>query len=252
MSRGLRIKKSRSMLVSLYTLSGLAALGYLSILIASLFFLVDGLNLGRWGEVLPLFVSSLSFILIAMLLSLPFALALSFYIVAHINSPRANWIEYILRTIDQAPILVMGLFVLTFVKEGWFPLYLVCSFIAVSKLSYRWIKLSNQIPRIQIETAQSLGMNIWQILHQVYLKKFFKMYVGHYFAVACFLFGVVTPFLCLISYNSLNLSLFSVQLFREMGIGSVNLSLMVFLLLTVHCVRLWFDSKAFYQETEHG
>lgn len=251
-SRAFRVKKSGSMLVSLYSLAGIAGLGYLTLIFMVSFNLLSQFSLQSWDEVYILIKQSLNMIGVSLLIALPVTIAITFFIVSNFNSRLSYLLESILRMIDQAPLVIYGVVFLVLFSSQWWVLYVVGSMIVIPKLSYRWIKLSNMVQVSEIETVKSLGMNFWQIVKVLYLRRFIKMYLGHLSSVVCFLFGVVTPFICFIAYKEDYLGSFSVHLFNDLGRRSEKISLMITILLFIQAFRVWFDSKAIYHEVENG
>ena len=246
----LRFKKGHSTQFGVYLLGGFVGLVYLFVLIATGLHLFFHFSFGQVDFFMILMADSLKLILVSMLISLPFALAITFFVLR--GGPFSPNLHGILSLVNQSPLILFGLAFFVVLGERNLGLYLTSSLIACSKLSFRWIQQSRRIPFLWMEAAQALGMNPWQIIKTIYIKKFFISYLGHYLSVAGFLLTLASPFVFFLPFKEGVLPVFSLSFFHELIRGSGSLSMMAFVLFVVHGLRFWFDSRTGFIGMDHG
>ena len=251
-SESLRIKKSRSMLWSLYSLAVAGLFVYALLIFATTLNLWSHFSLETVPLILKLAIKSLSFSSLSVVLALPFCISITFLSLFYRHSKYANIMEAVLRFVDRAPYILYGLFFLILFNGHPWSLPVIAMMVVIPKLSYRWIKLSKRVTELQVDTLKSIGFDVWSLIKILYLKRFFKVYLGHLFSMLCFLFTLVTPFLCFMPLADQLPNHFSVQLFNLLGRGAEGTAGMVVVLLLIHCFRVWFDTQVFYQEVENG
>ena len=246
----LKFKKNHSTQLGVYLLGGFVGLVYLFVLTATGLHLFSHFSFGQMGFFLAQMADSLKLVLISMVISLPFTLAITFFILRE-ESFSSN-LHGILSLVNQSPLILFGLAFFVVLGERNLGLYLTGSLIACSKLSSRWIEQSRRIPFLWKEAAQALGMNPWQILKTIYIKKFFISYLGHYMSVTGFLLTLASPFVFFLPFKEGVLPVFSLSFFHELVQDSGSLSMMAFVLFVVHGLRFWFDFRTGFTGMDHG
>ncbi len=245
-------KRGDSRLLSFYFLGISVVLIYVFLFVMTVFHLAfhfspdEGYALAR-----PL-ISSLKLVMISVLVSLPFALAICLFALISTDFRHIRRMQGFLLFIDRSPLILFGLASFIVLGEKNFSLYFIGSLIACSKISRRWIQQSKGVSSLEFETAQSLGMGLFQIVKTLYLKRFLAFYLGHTLSVAGFLLTAVTPFIYFLPLKEDVFRLFSLSFFTQLGGNSEQLSLMTLILLTVYCLKFWFDSMSGFIEVEHG
>lgn len=249
---GLRIQKSRSMMVSLYSLSGLAFLVALSFLGLMFYHVIVSLQVIDWQNWRQVMIHSIKVVSGALTLALPFACAFTFLTVSWATTRLAPWFKFFNRSFGQAPYLLYGLVFIAFLGLSERSLIYALSFLSVAQLSKRWIRVSEQVKIVEIECMQSLGLNVFRIIYQLYVRRFLTVYLGHLFAVYLSLFVVVTPLLCLDFYFGGNTPLVSLELFRGLLQNSSQAGVFALTLLLIHGLKVLLDSKTSFWEVEFG
>ena len=251
-SSGLRVEKSQSMVLSLFSLSGIALvllILFLLVLFAQLF---SHLSLEKYQEIGFLFPETLLLIFVALVVSLPIATGLTYLAVAWSTSKMAPSLNLFLKFVGEAPALLYGLVFFYYMGAGRWALATTLVLLGATQLSRRWIKLSSRVDILSIESMQSLGFSVWQIIHRLYVKQFLKQYIYHFFSVVCSLFVIVTPFLCIEFYNETSLSWLSLEFYKNLGIDLEKTSLLAFVILIAHAIRVWLDQQTSFWEVEFG
>lgn len=246
------LKRKRSLMLSLYALSSLTAIGYGLLMLGSLVHLLRNSSVGAVAKFFPILANNLALIGLAMVLSLPFALAITIVVVSRMNHTVSSFFRKALLWIDQAPILLFGLFFMVQMGERPFALILTYTVIAVVKISKRWIGLSKTVSGLQLDAASSLGMSRRQILVILYLRLLLKCYVFHFLAVVCLLFTLFTPFLVFYTSSVGPSHLISLELFRRLGQDPKQTASIVFLILIAHLMKVVFDLQAVPKRAENG
>lgn len=244
--------KKQSILVSLYILSGLTGLGYILLFSVSLLHLFGNSSLLGLEKSVHILANNFILIGAAMVLSLPLALVITFVIVSNIHKRLTRVLKDALEWVDQAPILLFGLFLLVFLGATPFTLVLTYSLIAVVKITKRWIRLSNTVTSLQLDAAFSLGMSLRQILFTIYIKRLCRYYAAHFTAVACLLFTLFTPFIVFYNSEFASSHLISLELFRRLGQDPSETASIVFLILIGHLLKVIADFMAVPKQVEHG
>lgn len=250
-SRGQRLTKSHSMMLSLYGLSGLSfavLLTFFLVVVVYGFKSFSGLGLQLVFEkgVFVLFNS-----LLPMLISLPIVLSITFLVVSHSPSRLARPIRLFMYWVGQAPTLLFGFFFFAFFGSTPLSFVLASTALAVAHLSRRWIHLSQKVSLTQVESIKSLGGNVWQILYFLFVKKYFKKFLIHFFAVYFYLFVLVTPFLCIYDGWSGGY-LPAVELYNAISTRSDSTLGLALVIVIAHMIRFCLDHLTSFWEVEYG
>ena len=99
---------------------------------------------------------------------------------------------------------------------------------------------------------QSLGLNIFQLIFHLYIKRFFSIYIGHLLAVFCILFVVVTPLLCLDIEGKNKFSLMSLEFYQNLGVNHSQSAAFALVILLIHGLKVLLDHKTSFWEVEFG
>ena len=249
---GFRIKKSRSMMVSLYTLCGVALLIVATFMVTLMLHIAVHLGQADWSRLFDVFQHSFLSLSVAIVLALPFATAITSLSVLGASSRFAAPLSTLHRFLGQAPYLIYGLVFLILLGGGDWSSILALSFLSVTQLSRRWIGVSAQVQMIEVETMQSLGLNVFGLFVKLYLKRFFVAYLSHLFSVFFSLFVVVTPLICLQRAAEQVPSLVSIELFKSLGENSDQSASFAFVLLLVHGLKVILDYRTSFWEVEFG
>jgi hypothetical protein len=247
---GLRIKKSRSMMMSLYSLSGLTFALALSFVVAMWIQVLRYLPGTLWSHWLDLFYQSFLLITQSLVYSFPVASSLTYLAVVGSTSKWASLLQEFLHRIEQSPTLLYGFIFLTAFGENSFSFVMGLSFLGVARLLSRWTKLSSQVTVMELESMLALGVSRLQIVYHLYAKRYFNLYLGHLFAVVCELFGLVTAFLCF--FPEFSSQYISLKLFADYSLETPQVAALALTLLCLHTLRFVLDRKTSYWEVEFG
>lgn len=250
-SIGFRVKKSRSILISLYSISGVAGLVYLLLFVFSLAYLLPRAVLTD-SSMPNVFYQSIQLTWVALVLALPFAFVITTSILIEGDSKKTLITEKSLSLTYQFPFLLYGTAVLFIFGWSTKSYLFILWLLAVGLLSKRWIHLSRKINVNELEAALSLGMNFVEVLGVIYMGQFFYKYLAHGFVVFCDLLFMVTPFLCIAFYQQSEAPLIAVELFKRIGAGSGDLALFVFIFCIIHLLKFVTDQRISYVEVEHA
>lgn len=245
-----RSKNSRSIMFSLYTLSGTAVL------------LVLAFVFSMWGQVLlrmfggftkqwqELLVQSLALVSQALILSVPLAFAVNYCLIVWGGSRWAKKLREAVRVTGECPELLYGLFLFVLFGGGRLSFCLIAAMLGAARLSNRWLYQSSRVKRVEIESLLALGMGRWQIVYHFFVKRFLVAYVGHLLAVMCEIFILTNPFLIFNKHSQVQfLSLeFLFSDFRY----NPEVAAFAFSILIVHFLKLTLDQKIASREAPIG
>lgn len=251
-SRAFRIKKSKSMLVSLYFLSVLSVIIYVFLFCTFLLNLVQETDLKGFSSLFFGLVQSVKVVFVPSLLVIPFCVFITFFAVDRRRSRLSSLVEKSIKLIDEAPLILYGLFFFLIVKNNFFALSIVVALIAALKLSRRWIHLSKKVSLNELETLKALGFDFLSIFRTLYIKRFHKEYLGHFIAVNCFLLTLLKPFLIFSPQYSRHNSLLTLELYKNLLENEGGTSLIILLLIGIYFVKVFCDGQMDYFEVENG
>ena len=249
---GIRIKKSRSMMFSLYAMSGLTLFLVLSFILDLWFQTLLHLRGQEWAPIVAPLTNSLMVVAIAILLALPLAASLTMLNVIWDTTRWAPRFKKIVQSMEEAPVIIYGAFFLFIFNDFLVGLVLCLGLIACSRLALRWTLLSKKVSLLEMESMQALGLSVTQIIYHLYLKRFFKHYVWHFFAVCLDLFLLVTPVICLVGGRGEGDQLLSTQLLNSVFDDSMGPAPIALILLLFHGLRVLLDQATSYWEVEYG
>lgn len=248
----LRAYKSRSMLISLYSLSGVAVLSMLSLFVFLWIYCLSHLRWSQWGSFSDLFRDSLFVSLVAVLVAIPLSSALTYQGMVWKRTRFERHFTGFIDFITQAPQLIYGTIVLALLGPKPFLIYVIFSFVAIIKLTRRWIILSSQVRLIEIESMQSLGLSLLAVSYYLYVKRFFWCYLQHSVVVLCDLMTLVTPIIFLQNTTNSHQRILSLQFFRQLLSDGELVTVFAFSFLVVHGFRFLLDQKTSFWEVEFG
>ncbi len=246
-----RLNRSRSMMLSLYSLS-FFALGSSLVFLVSLFYhLITRVEWSQRQRLGQLLLESLGYISVAMFWSIPLAVGLTYLAVTWSNTRYALGFSEVLHFVDRTPALILGVVFLYF--SFLQPLYLILVYVllAVSQLSRRWIRLSSRVRSLDIDCMLSLGHNVVGVTLTLYMRQFLFHYLGHLVAVFCNLFVIVTPVFFLKSY-AVSSSVLGLKMYHWLGRDSGAAALFALTVVIFHSLRVFLDRKTSYLEVEFG
>ncbi len=249
---GLRIKKSRSMMLSLYSLSGFA-----SVLVFAFIATLWGRSLAsvfefQWPIINQILGRSILVQSSAILLAIPIAASLTYFSVLLRNTRKAAVFENCLQLVEKMPVLILGVIFLVLLGSGYWSFVFTFTLIATTELNRRWVQVAFKVKVIEIESLQSMGAGILQIIKVLYLKRYLKLFLSHLVAVFCKTFVLVTPVLCFIGFSSDQNHLLPTYLFVSVLAEAPFLSGLVLIILMVHWIRVIIDQKTSFWEVDFG
>ncbi len=249
---GVRIKKSRSMMLSLYSLSGFA-----SVLVFAFIATLWGRSLGslfdfRWHMINEVLQRSLLVQSVALCLAIPLAASLTYFSVFLRNTRKAPVYESCLRFVENLPVLILGVIFLVLLGGEYWSFVLTFILMAAAELNRRWKQVAFKVKVIEIESLQSMGAGVLQIVQVLYLKRYLKLFLAHLLAVFCKIFVVVTPVLCFVGFSSEQNHLLPTYLFVSVLAEAPYLSGLALIILLVHGLRVYIDQKTSFWEVDFG
>ncbi len=247
----MRIGKSHSLLLSLYSLAFLCGIVYLLLSLLTVGHVLTDVSVGQFSIALKTLRSTVYFVLPSLLISLPFAISLTFIIVSDRYPFWTQVLSSVLTGLSEFPLLLFGLSSILILQASFLSFLLVFTIIAVTRLTSRWVNLLSRVHSLQLESAKALGLNVYHIVFHIYWRRFYKTIFYHTFSVFFILLGLVTPFVGLGFFSEKSQILLASQLFFNLGDPEMSLSVIFLVLLFFHCLRLFFDHQSELSEVDN-
>ncbi len=249
---GIRTKKSRSMMFSLYSLSSVAVLLIMSFVGTLWFQTLALLKTFDWVLLGSVLKSTLWVHSLAMLIALTMASSLTYLAAIWSNTRWYPYFSSCIAMIEGAPLLIFGLALFCLLGKTTTALALTFAMIGSTQLTRRWVGVVKKVKRIEIESMQSVGMGLLNIVYSLYVRRFFPVFLSHLISVFCNLFVLVTPVLCFVEVQPDRQSLLALQLLVSVMDSSSLAASLAMVLLLIHGLRVYLDQKTAYWEVEYG
>lgn len=250
--RELRNRKNRSMLVGLYSLTGLSV-AFLFVFLLFLFIhIFINLSFENLWQIYPDLLASLLSVFKAVFCALPVCAAIAYLYIIHSHSKFSPLIKTFLYWLVQTPLLLFAVGLLYIFDSTLESLFLGLIFIAIIKLSHRWIDVSAKIRLIEIQSMQSLGFSRPVIIYHLYIRRFYKNYLCHLISMVFYLLVLVTPFLCLLPKGENLFNFLSVDFFASIAKDQQKTASLAIVFVVFHFIRSSLDQWTGYHEVEYG
>ncbi|MEM7646980.1 MAG: hypothetical protein AAF203_08730 [Pseudomonadota bacterium] len=245
-----RVKKSRSILWTLYSLSGMAVFLYSTLFFFYAFFIVQNWSFDE-GNWLPIVGSSLSIAGFSILMALPFAALILLSLLYREGGQSSQVILNLLQLVDKTPILLYGTFFLFFIGPTRWSALFTLTVIGAFQLASRWYHLTLKVSASEIETAQSLGMSFRDRFITLFLLPRFKWFLAHMTSVFCNLTFVVTPLVCLRFFDGADREILALRLFRNLGAVNTETSGLLVVILLLYTLKHVIDRRMGFERLEY-
>jgi len=247
-----KIRSNTSTLISLYALGTFALFFYFMIAVITLVHCFQSLeDISRIDFNSLIFWNILN-LMGLLLVSLPFAIAISVYLLANKNQKDFPYFRYIYDFIYRMPILLWSLFFVLIFNTTMLAYLSIVFILAVTKLVHRWVGQSKNVSELDVQTAKSLGLNDWQIVYWLYIQKNMGSYILHALAVLCFLATIISPYLILNSELKLEENILSLNLYKAIETSDGVISYLFVFILCLHLFKRFLDSSINFVEVENG
>ncbi len=247
----LRLGKGQSILLSLYSLAIVCALIYLIIVILTFKHILLEQGMADFKTLLQWLKSTVIFVIPAVLIAIPFAGSLTFFIISDQHPMGISFLKSFLKITGEFPLLLFGLLITLVLRATPTAVFLIYILLAISRLTERWVSLLGEVKIFHLESAKSLGLNVFQIIYYIYWRRFYKTFLYHVIAVFFLLLGLVTPFVALGFFDENSPQLIATQLFFNLRTSPDTLSTLFLIIICFHSLRLIFDEKAKFSEVDN-
>jgi hypothetical protein len=236
-------------MLSLYSVSLLPFVLYTTMAILLIWTLFSNVNsIKEFVSVYEAIGSTFLMIGLSYCVSLFISASMTYYIISGTKNNRHKIIRYVLKQLNEMPILMYGLIPLSILSHAKISYYCVYIFIAVPKLTKRWVDCSQKVNRLSLESIYSLGFDSIHAFKLLYFNQYYKIYLGHAVSVFCLLSFVVTPFLC---FDKSLKSPMAIKIFYQLGEISTSNSVLILIIIFLFFTKFWIDKKIKSNEIEN-
>jgi hypothetical protein len=250
--REFRNRTNHSMMLSLYLLASFSFLLLVSYLLVLGFHIFYNISLSQISEDMTYLPETLGLVLVSLLAATPFSGAATYVFISRKHTRSNPGIRRLLNWLVRTPVLLIGVGFLYVFSAQTIIMFTSLLFIGAIKLSQRWIQISEKIRSIEIEGMQAMGLSRAVIAYQLFIRRYYKTYGGHFVSTFLYLVALVTPFLFLFTYSEGDFHYLSLEFFFHIAKDQQKTASLALVFVLLHLLRAVLDSKMNYHEVEYG